>query len=358
LARKQEGGSVNEGLSRLRIGYVPYSNSFEMPGDRRRFVHYARSRKLNFEIADPGRSYDVVVLSERADVSVWSRYRTGKLVYDLIDSYLAIPRSDFKGRMRGLAKFISRQSRYPTLDYWRALEAMCKRADAVVCTTEEQKRDISEFCSNVHLILDAHTSVARAVKQSYAASQPFRLVWEGLPYTMSSLELIRPVLQRLRHELAIELHLVTDLEYYRYLGRFGRRKTVDTVRRLFTDVRLHAWREDDCADIICSCDLAVIPSALADPFSAGKPENKLLLLWRMGMPVVASATPACVRAMTCAGLAMVCDDEDDWYDTLRKYVTDETARYDAGQRGLAYARTHHSEEETLHRWDSLFRSLF
>jgi glycosyltransferase involved in cell wall biosynthesis len=345
-------------LSRLRIGYVPYSDTLEMPGDRRRFVHYARDRNVSFEIADPGRSYDVVVLSERADISVWTRYRKGKLVYDLIDSYLAIPRNDFKGRLRGLAKFVSRQSRYLTLDYWKALEAMCRRADAVVCTTEEQKSDISEFCPNVHLILDAHASVARTVKQSYAASRPFRLVWEGLPYTLNSLELIRPVLERLQPALATELHLVTDLEYYRYLGRYGRRSTVETARRLFTDVRLHAWREDDCAEIICSCDLAVIPLTLADPFTAGKPENKLLLLWRMGMPVLASATPAYVRAMAGASLAMVCATEDEWYAALQKYAGDEAARYDAGQRGLAYAVTHYSEEKTLSRWDDLFRSLF
>jgi glycosyltransferase involved in cell wall biosynthesis len=344
-------------LSRLRIGYVPYSSSLEMPGDRRRFVHYARKRKLNFEIADPERSYDVVVLSERADVSVWGRYRKGKLVYDLIDSYLAIPRNDLKGRLRGLAKFVSRQSRYLQLDHWKALEAMCKRADAVICTTEEQKRDISKFCSNVHIILDAHTSVARTTKHSYAANQPFRLVWEGMPYTLNSLQLIRPVLERLQRSLPIELHLVTDLEYHRYLGRYGRKSTGEAARELFTNVRLHAWREADCADIICSCDLAVIPLMLTDPFTAGKPENKLLLLWRMGMPVVASATPAYTRAMAGAGLSMSCANEAEWFDALQTYSGDEAARQHAGERGLAYVASHYGEEQILALWDQLFQSL-
>src|SRR6185312_15235316 len=79
--------------SSIRIGYVPYSGRFTKPGDRRRFVAYARARNLEFEVADPDKRYDLVVLSETADISVWPDYRHGKIVYDLIDSYLSVPRT-------------------------------------------------------------------------------------------------------------------------------------------------------------------------------------------------------------------------------------------------------------------------
>ena len=42
-----------------RIGYVPMSNSFNSPGDKRRFVYYASKRNLTFEIADPLKKYDL-----------------------------------------------------------------------------------------------------------------------------------------------------------------------------------------------------------------------------------------------------------------------------------------------------------
>src|SRR3989442_5758220 len=85
-------------LGDLRIGYVPYSPDLTQPGDRRRFCHYAAKRKLRFEIARPEERYDLVVLSSRGDLSVWADYRPGQawIVYDLIDSYLAIPDSDLK----------------------------------------------------------------------------------------------------------------------------------------------------------------------------------------------------------------------------------------------------------------------
>jgi len=341
-----------------RIGYVPISSDLHSPGDRRRFVYYARQRNLHFEIADPAESYDVVILSQCADLSVWRQYSKGRVVYDLIDSYLAIPKTDFKGQIRGLAKFISRQSRHLQLNYWKAIEAMCRRADAVICATDEQKSDIVKFCSNTHIILDAHGMASRTIKKNYSANRPFRIVWEGLPQTMRSLGLIHPILDRLRQKYPLELHIVTDLEYYRYLGCFGKRKTIDDAQTIFPDAKLHEWKESSLSNTICSCDLAVIPLSSDDPFAYGKPENKLLLFWRMGMPVVASATPAYARAMSGAGLQMACLSDSEWSVILEAHLTDESLRREAGEKGLVYTKLNYSEGSLLASWDRLFCSLF
>lgn len=349
--------SIAGDLTSLRIGYVPYSLSYEKPGDRRRFVYYANARGIRFEIADPNKEYDLVVLSARADISVWSNYPKGKLVYDLIDSYLAIPRTDIKGNLRGLFKFLSRQSRYLQLDHWRAISDMCRRADAVVCSTQEQKADILKFCPNVHRVLDAHMSVTRVVKSDYRAGSIFRLVWEGLPQTLSSLELLRPVLERLRKKYSIEVHVVTDRQYSRYMGQYGRSDALQVAQKILPDVHFHEWNEADCAEIICSCDLAVIPLSMSDPFSAGKPENKLLLFWRMAMPVVTSASPAYKRAMQAAGMDLTAFDETAWTTIIEKLINDEGARRAAGTLGKSYTDTECSTDNLLRRWDSVFASV-
>jgi hypothetical protein len=120
---------------------------------------------------------------------------------------------------------------------------------------------------------------------------------------------------------------------------------------------LHEWNEKTCSDIISQCDLAVIPIPLNDPLSAGKPENKLLLFWRMGMPVVVSATAAYARAMQLSGLSMACRTKNEWLEVLEKYIIDENARRDAGQRGRVFCENNYSEEKTLELWDEVFRSL-
>lgn len=344
-------------IQHARIGYVPYSHALDRPGDRRRFAYYASKRGIPFEIADPDKEYDLVILSARADISVWSRYPRARLVYDLIDSYLAIPRTDLKGRLRGLGKFLSRQSRYLQLNHWKAIEGMCARADAVVCSTAEQRRDILKFCDNVHIVLDAHMGVTRTVKTDYSASRPFRLVWEGLPQTLGSLALLEPVLKRLRKKYPIEMHIVTDREFFSYMGQYGKTSTLEMARKILPDVHFHEWKESDCADIICSCDLAVIPLALTDPFAAGKPENKLLLFWRMGMPVVTTSSPAYARAMRAAGMDLTAGDEMHWQATLERLLGDEAARREAGTLGKAYTEREFSETALLDRWDTVFASL-
>lgn len=345
-------------LQDLRFGYVPYSATFDRPGDRRRFVHYAQKRSLQFELADPSKAYDVVVLSERADVSVWQKYRQGKVVYDLIDSYLAIPTFDWKGLLRGTAKFLSRQSRYPQLNYWEALRAMCRRADAVVCTTLEQQNQIREFCPNTHIVLDFHTMVMQTTKSNYAAAKPFRIVWEGLPQTLGSLAAIREPLKELQLRTPIELRVITDPEYFRFLGGFGRTRTQATLDRILPGAILHPWQETTLAQQICDCDLAIIPIDLNDPFVAGKPENKLLLFWRLGMPTLASASPAYTRAMTAANQDLTCRTQAEWVEKLEQLIGDESARRHAGESAYVFAQTKYSEADSLQHWDTVFHSLF
>ncbi len=342
----------------MKIAYAPLTPSLTAPGDRRRFCFYAQRRGIDFELARPERNYDVVVVSQRADITAWSRYRPGraKVVYDLIDSYLAVGR-DWKSRGRGLVKFVSRENHRLAFDYRRAIEAMCRRADAVVCSTEEQRVDIAPLCSNAHIVLDHQSHLVRQVKRDYRARPVFDLVWEGLPYTLDQFEGIREVIARASERRPAAVHLVTDLEFRRYAGRFGRVRTDTLARRLFERYYLYQWNEALLGPIVTSCDLALVPLDLADPFARGKPENKLLLFWRMGMPALVSATPAYRRAMDAAGLDMACETPSEWLAQLERYMHDEEARREAGERGRAFAEEQHGDERLLERWDRVFESL-
>src|ERR1700760_4907570 len=121
----------------LKVGYAPYSADFTAPGDRRRFVAYANARGLEIELADPARSYDVVVVTAPRDIVAWSRRpRSERVIYDIVDAYLAGPAGP-KDLARGVGKFVLRDLSRPVLSYRRAIERMCRRADAVVCGTEE-----------------------------------------------------------------------------------------------------------------------------------------------------------------------------------------------------------------------------
>jgi len=346
-------------LRSLRIGYVPYTRDLRYAGDRRRFCYYASKRNIPFELAKPSEMYDIVVVTERGDLSTWTAYRRGsaKVVYSLINRYLAVPRWDPKGLLRGVAKFVTREARHLQLNYWRAMEAMCERADAVVCTTQEQRQDILPYCQNVHVVLDIHSDDVHAVKTRYASGDTFNFGWEGLAENIEPFLTIREVLTRLQQKRRIALHLVTELRYGRFMRKYWQSDTARLTAKLPAPTYLYQWHPDTCSAVIAACDMALIPIALDKPVDAGKPENKLLLFWRMGVPTVASATPAYARAMRQADLPMACGTQDEWLDTLERYVASEAARRDAGQRGRRFAEEHYSEERILADWDKLFASV-
>jgi hypothetical protein len=341
----------------LKIGYAPYTADFRAPGDRRRFVAYARARQLDFELADPARRYDVIVVTAPRDIVTWSRRASGeRVIYDIVDSYLA-GEPDAFDLARGVGKYILGDLSRPVRSYRRAIEQMCSRADAVVCGTAEQRAAIAPFCANVHVILDVQDEVVREVKADFGVGEVLNVFWEGLPYTLAQFSTISDVLRRFGRERPLAMHLMTSLSFGRWSGRVGRVQTRRLARRLFERAYLYEWNEQLLSRVATGCDLAVIPLDLDSPFARGKPANKLLSMWRMALPTLASRTPAYGQAMDAAGLDMACSDEREWLEKLRLYAADEAARREAARRGRAFALCEQSDGRILEQWDGVFESI-
>ena len=147
------------------------------------------------------------------------------------------------------------------------------------------------------------------------------------------------------------------------MGKYWVKPTTPLAKKIFENSYVHEWNGEGFAATVCAYDLAIIPLPLNKRFGLDnslairKPENKLFLLWRMGMPTVASATPAYQRVMDQCGLAMTCKTQTEWFNTLEKYMNDETLRKEAGQKGKTFLEKNYSEEIMLSKWDDLFSSV-
>jgi glycosyltransferase involved in cell wall biosynthesis len=300
----------------------------------------------------------LVVVTAVGDIVRWARPHNGaaKIVYDLTDSYLALPR-DLKDLGRGVGKYALRELSRPVLSYRRAVREMCSSADAVVCTTEEQRRLIQRFSPNVHVILDIYDYAIREIKTDYRAGETLNLFWEGLPYTLGDLRLLRDQLKEMSALRPVALHAMTDLRFARWARRVRTAHTKDAVGRIFDRTYLYEWNELMLSRLASGCDLGVIPLDVSSAFGCGKPENKLLLMWRMGLPTLTSATPAYTRAMEACDLQMTCATPHEWSQKLRAYGEDEQARRLAGERGREYAEREFNSARMLERWDALLDSL-
>jgi hypothetical protein len=339
------------------IGYVPYSPDLNQPADRRRFPYYAEKRGLEFELAEPDERYTTVVVTPRANLAQWTQYGSGKLVFDMVDSYLDVPATNLKQLLRGPAKFLTRDANTPFFSWRRAVERILERADAATCATPEQAATIGRFCSNAHPILDFQTRMVTHVKRDYEAGVPFKLVWEGLGENVRWFSEIRDPLAELARARPVQLHLVTAPRFKQISQRFWSRDTARIAARFFDDVVVHQWSEDGVSAIATMCDLALIPLPLDRPLEAGKPESKLISFWRMGLPVIASSTPAYRRVMAAAGQHLHCSTQAEWATALTRLAGDAQARRAAGEGGRAFAEREYGDARLMAAWDAVFSSL-
>jgi hypothetical protein len=349
----------DEGLS-LRVGYVPNARDMNGPADRRRLCYYAKKRGMELEFAEPGVAYDLVVLSAQADLSVWSHRPLGarRIVFDMPDSYLS-QHMCLPELIKAPAKYLTGQWSNFEPSFGRAVRRMCSVADAVICSTPEQREMLLRYNSTVTDILDFHFGELSCEKTDYAAHKPFRVVWEGVGNSLYGLSRAASALRRVSQDHPLELHVITDLRYRRMNSPFGGECARKNVSRFLPGVKsyLYEWNTAFFSDIATGCDLAIIPTDVSVPMIEAKPENRLILFWRMGLPVLTSRTSAYARVMTKAGINGTCSDPDEWYRSLSQYVCDEATRKKNVGSGRHYATENCSEALLLQRWDELFGTV-
>jgi hypothetical protein len=344
-------------LADARIGWSSYSADFSAPGDRRRFAVYARERGLEYEQARIDRPYDLVLITHHSDLPTWidRKRREGdrlKLVFELIDSYLSEP-STLRRILKGPLRFATGVDSSISFDFTKTLTEACSVADAVICATPEQQQAVLPFNRSAFISFDWFDDEIGEPKAEYQAGPKLNLVWEGQSSTVRHLHLIRDVLSGFAGR--VQLHVVSDPLVPRALGRF-RFPIHRALEGLSYEFR--PWRRDTFAQDVKAADVAVIPIDPHDAFALGKPENKLIMFWKMGMPVLVSSTPAYDRAMSGAGLDLTCRNESDWRTKLQGLLDASAGeRREIGRSGRRYAEQDYSIGQFMKPFDDAFASV-
>lgn len=347
-------------LRDARIGYAGYSRDFSVPGDRRRFAAYARLNELSIEYADLSRDYDLAYVTYSSDLPGWvaRKRREGdrlKLVFELIDAYFT--ETGFARRLlKGNARYLLGTDSRLSPDLRRTLMEACEVADVVICSTKEQRETIGRYNANVFTSFDYFGDELGAPKPDYSRSGKLRIAWEGLSTTLPNLQVIREPLNDLRDK--VKLHIVTDPVIHRFFGRFGAYPAMDALKGIECDKQFHRWERATFSKLITDCDIAVIPIDQSNALWWAKPENKLVLLWQLGMPVLTTATPVYRRVMDAAGFDMSCASPQQWSEQLERLINSSSAELAAvGYRCREFAGTAYSKDEFLKRFDAAFASI-
>jgi hypothetical protein len=155
----------------------------------------------------------------------------------------------------------------------------------------------------------------------------------------------------------VHVHFATDSTYCRFGSSHFCQPTFRILQKVFSDssarFHLYDWNAATFSSIAASCDLALIPIP-DDPVMTGKPENKLLLLWSIGLPVVTTSTPSYARVMDAAGLPFACTTAEDWRNRILGLMSGEDVRSSYMVAANRYVARHCSDEALLSAWGRVF----
>jgi adenylate kinase family enzyme len=341
--------------SAMKIGYVPVGDDIDRsPGDYRRFCSYADIRGINYEVADFNKAYDIVIVTQGADITLWKNYNYGIVIYDFIDSYLSLPKTDLRAIFRGLAKYIVGQHKVLEFNYWKSVQDMCARSDIVINATEEQMNYVYPYCKNSRIILDYHYDTIKDTKSDYKIGDKVKIVWEGMPSNIYQLKIIKNVLSRLSNKYNIELNIVTKPIYFKFINKWVLIHTKKEVEKFFKNSNIYEWRKDTISRIVCQNDIAIVPIDSKYLLNKHKPENKILFFWKVGIPVVASDIPSYSRVEKNSNVDFTCKNEEDWYRKIERLIISSSLREDMARTGKEYANKVSNTKAITKQWDNMF----
>tara|TARA_B100001175_G_C19489088_1_gene631555 strand:+ start:608 stop:1663 length:1056 start_codon:yes stop_codon:yes gene_type:complete len=343
-------------MNNLRIGYWPNSRSLDAPGDRRRLIFYLENKGLDYEIYNPSRRYDLVYLSQAADITQIKKIKkTGaKIFYDNIDSYSS-EGPTFQSFLRGTIRYFMGQNQYPIFNYPNYLNNIAlPNVDAVVCASEEQLNIAKTFSSNVFCIPDHTFRENISFKTDYLSKKIINIGWEGLGSNVYQLNILKDVLKEYSKTHEFNLHVITDKFSYKYMNRFLKIDIEKSLKKISKSIIFHEWKESSYSSILTSCDFAIIPIDLNSKMASGKPENKLINMWKMGIPVIASRTSSYKRVMSDCNLDLLCKTKIEWVDKLRMLSDNSDLRKIVAKKAYNYAMQNYSQDAVIGKWDKMF----
>lgn len=349
-------------MKKLRIGYWPLSSSMTAAGDRRRLVFWANARGHSI-VTDFDQDIDVIVASENTDFNsrVFSN-RNIPILFDLVDAYLS-PLNEIDDLMRGLAKRASGQLTGKVKPYSRHVKDFCLISDAVICSSIEQELVIKSYNSNTHVILDSHEEIPFISRKEPKTSTNKRngILWEGQPATITGMNLISPALKELSSDKYLDLNLITDKEYFRFLNRYSRRQTQSLLHsdlsRIIDHIRIVPWTPEALVEYANASTMSIIPIDLSIPMQRLKPENRLLIMWRLGLPCITSPSPAYIRVSQDAGASVVSNTPEEWILKMRNILEDPGSAHTQMLAGQNYVHEKHNASVLLNKWDAAFESV-
>ena len=349
----------------IRVGYVPYSKDLSHPADRRRLATWGRERKSQLVIELPLNS-DILVLSNAANFSYWINRANQPVYLDLVDAYLGENPSFARDFLRNVLRTIQGKSSFRWITYSRHLKYAIKMSHGVIVPSLEQKVLLEKLNKNVFVIPDNHCEleshgVVEISPQQLNIGRSY-IFWEGFGYTLKHFTFIARDLDRFLNENNYGMYLVTVKNYKKWGGKIGKVNTRDFINRTFPlskeKIEIIPWSIENLVYYSKLSKFGIIPIDESDLFAFYKSENKLLSMWKLGLPVLYSQIPSYSRVSTEINQKSACLQSSEWFEGLMHFSKSPLALKNLKSSGMHYVNSINNHQLLVSKWDSVIYQTF
>jgi len=336
------------------------------PAIKRRLARFARTKNYELHNWENNGNAEarLVVVSQSADLTTWKRLRDKnvKIIFEANDPYVLDQSKSLKSLLRGTFKFLTRRHRYLEFNFKNTVKELCSSVDAVVVGHHMVYDMLKPLMPNIHLIPDYSVDLALKKKESFELAEhgEIHIFWEGLGSSYLPFEDINRIFKSLK-KYKFVFHFVTDLSFHAIADKYDKKYVFEVAKEkapdMYQSFRFYQWSEFSYNNIGVLCDFAIIPLPFDNSMNYYKPENKLIQMWRMGLPTITSAIPSYKRAFDGAGLSEYCFNDDEWRAKIINFAENLEDRKRNSEMGIAFVEKYYSNEVIDELWQNAIDSV-
>ena len=199
----------------------------------------------------------------------------------------------------------------------------------------------SRYCDHV-TVLPTVVNPSEYVPVSKRGDSPLVIGWVGTPSNVIYIHDILPALTRLREERPFILRIVT-----------GNQSSVNSRNFGKLDVEWILWKPDTASREICNFDIGIMPLPDTE-WTRYKCGFKLVQYMAAGIPAIASPIGVNQEMIRVGENGFLPVTQEDWYQALKKLLTDPALRKQMGLCGREIVEQKYSLQNNLPRMLAAF----
>lgn len=210
-------------------------------------------------------------------------------------------------------------------------------SDAAITYSKEQYKQFSRYHDQVFLIQESVNDSYFKVCKEHAKKEQITLIYSGYRKNALYIELIKDVVLRLQQEFRCKVLLICE---------------ADPVIKSFPYEYIHYDQKRIVQDLLLG-DIMIAPRPMEGIEKQQHTLTKIASPMAIGLPVVASPVPAYIGTP-----AILCNNETEWYDALRKLILDAKERQIVGRESREYVRKHLAVDAIAQEYLSVIHSFW